>query len=141
MDHYHQDYSLWLQSQVKLLRTGRFHELDVEHLIEEMVDMGASSRRALASHLIILLAHLLKWQFQPEHRCSSWSGSIVEQRVQIEDLLDASPSLGSLIPELMAHTYPKALKIASKETGIPYSGFPSASPYTLDQILDEDYFP
>lgn len=94
------DYQAWIQSQINVLRERRFADLDIEHLIEEMEEMGVSDRRALTSHLIVLLAHLLKWQFQPEQRSSSWRGYIVEQRVQIEALTESAPSLANMIPEL-----------------------------------------
>jgi len=138
---YHHDYQLWLSNQITLLQQGAFSDLDVKHLIEEMEDMGISNRRALSSHLIILIAHLLKWQFQPEHRSSSWRGSIVEQRVQLEDVLEAAPSLKNLIPEVMHHIYPKALKIAVTETGMKQDKFPNEMPYTVEQLLNENYWP
>jgi hypothetical protein len=65
----------------------------------------------------------------------------VEQRVQLENLLETSPSLKNLIPETVDHIYPKALKIAVKETGIKHDKFPNNSPYTIEQILDDDYWP
>lgn len=136
-----EDYQAWIQSQINVLRAKRFDELDVEHLIEEMEEMGGSDRRALTSHLIVLLAHLLKWRFQPEHRRSSWRGSIVEQRVQIEALTESAPSLARMVPELAVHAYPKALKIATKETGIGLDRLPSIPPFSVEQLLDEDYFP
>jgi hypothetical protein len=141
MNVYRQDYQRWLDGQIALLRAGRLDELDVEHLIEEMEEMGIGNRRALSSHLIILIAHLLKWQFQPEHRCSSWRGSIIEQRVQIEDLLETAPSLKRTIPELVGRVYPKALKIAIQETGIAASRFPRESPFGPEQLLDGEYYP
>lgn len=141
MSDYHGDYQQWLAEQVSLLRAGRYAELDVAHLLEELEDMGASNRRALSSHLIILLAHLLKWQYQPVHRCSSWRGSIVEQRVQIEDLLELAPSLTSTISELSERAYPKALKIATRETGLERGMFPTSLPYSAQQLLDDDFWP
>jgi len=141
MSLYHQDYQQWLDHQIHLIRSGRVQELDVDHLIEEMEEMGVGNRRALASHLIILLAHLLKWRFQPEHRSSGWRGTIIEQRVQIEDLLETSPSLRRLIPEALERAYPKALRIAAKETGIAQDRFTETPPFSIEQILNEDYYP
>ena len=103
MSLYHEDYQQWLDKQIDLIKAGRVHDIDTVHLIEEMEEMGISNRRALISHLIILLAHLLKWQFQPEHRSSGWRGSIIEQRIQIEDLLETSPNLKRLMPESVDH--------------------------------------
>lgn len=70
----------WLQQQAEFLRQGRFAELDVEHLSEELESMGASDKRELASRLTVLLTHLLKWQCQAERRGVSWRLTIAEQR-------------------------------------------------------------
>ncbi|MGB5832086.1 MAG: DUF29 domain-containing protein, partial [Thiohalocapsa sp.] len=55
---YETDYAAWARCQRELLRTGRYSELDIEHLLEELSDMGKSERRELESRLLILLAHL-----------------------------------------------------------------------------------
>jgi hypothetical protein len=52
------------------LREGHLHELDIVNLLEEIEDMGRSARKAIKSNLIVLLSHLLKFQFQPEQRSS-----------------------------------------------------------------------
>jgi hypothetical protein len=80
--------------------------------------------------LIILLAYLLKWEYQSPHRSSNWRGSIVEQRVQISRELRLSPSLKPLLPQAMDEAYPDALRIATKETGLAPAVFPPACPYS-----------
>ena len=84
---YAQDFYTWAMRNAELLRQGRLQEIDVEHLAEELESMGRRERHELVSRLKILLGHLLKWQFQPAYRSSSWRGSIVEQRLQVRDLL------------------------------------------------------
>jgi hypothetical protein len=49
--------------------------------------MGKRDRRELESHLRILLAFLLKWQYQPTYRSGSWRASIIEQRLQMAQQL------------------------------------------------------
>lgn len=138
---YETDYDAWFQSNLKLLRQARFSELDLRHLIEELEDMSKKSRRELANSMVILLAHLLKWQYQPTNISSSWRGSILEQRLQIRRELKFSPSLKPYLPEAIEDAYPDALKLASKETGIKLDIFPQPCNYPLEDILDEDYFP
>jgi hypothetical protein len=138
---YQTDYDAWLRSNLELLRQHRFEELDVEHLIEEMEDMGRKERGELASRLAILIAHLLKWEFQPTHRSSSWRGSIIEQRLRIVRRLDLSPSLRGYLPEAIQAAYADALEVATEETGLPVSGFPSLCPYNPDQLLDKGFWP
>jgi hypothetical protein len=138
---YESDYQVWLDANIDLLRQSRFQELDVEHLIEEMADMGKKDRAELANRLVVLIAHLLKWQYQPAHRSSGWRGSIVEQRVQIQRNLRQSPSLKNYLNQAIEDAYPDALEIATQETGLSVSTFPVSSSYRPEQLLDKEFWP
>jgi hypothetical protein len=138
---YDKDYQHWLDRHIDLLKQGRLAELDIEHLIEELQSMGSRDRREMVSHLIILIAHLLKWEYQPDYRGRSWRSSISEQRVQLEEQLEESPSLKPQAPDLLIKAYPKAVKMAAKETGLAVSTFPVECPYPLDALLDSDFYP
>ena len=65
---YNDDVLLWSREQAELLRSGQFSKLDIEHLADEIEDVGKSEKRELASRMAVLLAHLLKWQHQPSRR-------------------------------------------------------------------------
>ncbi|WP_353932481.1 DUF29 domain-containing protein [Okeanomitos corallinicola TIOX110] len=136
---YEQDFYLWTQAIVEQLKENRFNEIDIPNLIEEIESMGRSEKRELKSRLIVLLMHLLKWQYQPEKRSESWRSTITEQRICIEALLEDSPSLQPLLTEVFADCYEKARLKASDETGIKLNFFPKESPFTLDETLN-DYF-
>jgi hypothetical protein len=69
---YEQDFDHWAKNQAELPRQGKAHRLDIEHLIEELEDMGKSSLRELESRCIILIAHLLKWQYQLDTLAEQW---------------------------------------------------------------------
>ncbi|KOR28941.1 hypothetical protein TI04_09840 [Achromatium sp. WMS2] len=138
---YHQDFYAWINSQINLLRQGRVQELDQELLIEELEDMSRRQRRELISRLVILIAHLLKWQYQSQKRSSSWESSIIEQRFQIKDNLDFSPSLKPFLQEAIDEAYPGAVHIASKETKLNKNVFPKQCAYSEQELLDEDYWP
>jgi hypothetical protein len=146
---YERDFDAWIQQHIALLKQGKVNEIDVEHLIEELEDMGRSNKRELSSHFKILIAHLLKWQFQlrqlSNYRESwqggSWQTTIVEQRSQIADILEENPSLKRQIPESITKAYPKAVGIAVDETNLPKSTFPDSCPYTIDQLLDRKFYP
>ncbi len=140
-DIYETDYAAWIEGQVALLRQGKFHDLDTAHLVEELEAMGRRERNELVSRLIILIAHLLKWRYQPEHRTSSWRGSIVEQRVQLLREFRLSPSLKPFFAEAVQLAYPDALRIATKETGLQAVVFPAECPFHEPELLDEDYWP
>lgn len=55
---YDQDVIAWANEQARLLRAGQFDRLDIEHLAEEIEDVGKSEQRELASRMAVLLAHL-----------------------------------------------------------------------------------
>ncbi len=138
---YESDYDAWFQANLNLLRNSQFTELDLEHFIEELEDMSKKSRRELANRMVILLAHLLKWQYQPTNISSSWRGSILEQRLQIKRELRFSPSLKPYLPDAVLNAYPDAIELASKETGLDKNVFPKTCTYSIEQILAEDFFP
>ena len=132
---YEQDFYMWIETTAQQLREGKFDEVDLTNLIEEIESMGRSEKRELKSRLIVLLMHLLKWQYQPEKRSESWRSTISEQRICIEGLLEDSPSLKPLISEVFDDCYQKARLKASDETGIKLNFFPKESPFTLEETL------
>ncbi|MTJ47918.1 DUF29 domain-containing protein [Dolichospermum sp. UHCC 0259] len=136
---YDQDFYLWIETISKQLKAGKFAEIDLANLIEEIESMGKSEKRELKSRLIVLLMHLLKWQYQPEKRSESWRSTITEQRICIELLLEDSPSLQPLLIEIFADCHEKARLKASEETGIKLNFFPKESPFTLAETL-KNYF-
>jgi len=138
---YEKDYHLWAETNAKLLREGKFAELDLSKLAEEVEDMAGSQRRQLSSRLDSLLLHLLKWEFQPSFRSGSWSATIDVQREAIARLLRKNPSLKPIVDGEVADSYPIALLGASGETGVPKKLFPKTCPYTKEQILDKRFFP
>ncbi len=136
---YKQDFSLWLQSQISLLKEAKFNELDSEHLIDELESMGKRDKRELVSRFIILIAHLLTWQYQTHKQSNSWRSSIIEQRKKIEYLLKNEPSLKSYINEAINSAYIDAVDLAAEETELPLSVFPSICPYNEQQLLGKFY--
>ena len=146
---YHRDYRAWAKRQMDALSAGRFADLDIRHLLDELRDMGRSERNELENRLVVLLAHLLKWQFQygqladrwKEFKGDSWRSTIVEQRDRIARRLDKSPGLKPELSGLIEEAYSDAARLAAKETAICIDCFPSVCPYTQEQILDENYFP
>lgn len=138
---YETDIHAWSQRQVELLRAEEFAEVDWLHVIEEIESLGTSQRSELRNRLIILLMHLLKWQYQPELQSRSWAATITVQRDDLEILLKDNPSLRSRLPEFIEEAYPRAIKRAVSETGLRKSTFPAECPYTPAEILDEEFWP
>jgi len=138
---YETDFYAWLIHNADLLRQGKLAEIDLLNVAEELESMGRSQQNELISRLGVLLAHLLKWQYQANLSSRSWNSTIVEQRLRVTRLLKTSPSLKHRLAERIAEAYTEAVKIAGAETNLPKQTFPETCPYSFEQILDEDFYP
>ena len=140
-DLYQQDFHALTQHQARLLKEGKLADADLTHLIEELESMGASERRQLQNRMKVLLAHLLKWEYQPEYRSRSWRATIKEQRLSLLDLLEENPSLRGLLDEKLQKAYALAVLLAVKETNLDESTFPPQCPYPAGRLLELDDLP
>ncbi|MDH3472568.1 MAG: DUF29 domain-containing protein [Rhodospirillales bacterium] len=140
-DQYEIDYARWIFDQIERLRRGATQELDLAHIAEELEDLGKSERRALASHLKVLMEHLLKWQLQPLTRSSGWRGSIENARTEIHELLTESPSLRAHLRNSVSREYGRSRLAAARESDLPFEVFPEECPYTLEQLIDPEFLP
>jgi hypothetical protein len=146
---YERDFDSWIQQHIALLKQGRVTEIDVEHLIEELEDMGKNHRRELVNYLMSLIARLLEWQYkqlQDEWNTfivGNWKGRIMEQRFQIEALFEQNPCLKTELSESVIKAYPDAVNIAIAGTGRGLSKptLPEKCPYTIEQLLDKNFYP
>jgi hypothetical protein len=144
------DFYAWLLEQAKAIRDRRLDGLDWENIAEELEGMAASQKRAVISHLRVMLTHLLKWAYQTKERelhLSSWRVSIVNSRLEIEDSLEESPSLGTERNMLafMQKAYHRARDLAAAEMGITDREmnrmFPAECPWTFEQFMAEGFLP
>lgn len=139
---YEQDFCLWLQTTAKLLRRRQLEGLDFDNLIEEIESMGRREKREIKSRLIILIEHLLKlkyWQAEKKHNARGWRNTIIEQRRQIELSLEDSPSLKKVLEESFLTCYQKSCQDTLKKYKLSLEIFPSEPPFTLQEILSDDY--
>ena len=141
MELYDTDFSEWTRHTAELLRSGRVSEADLEHIAEEIEDMGKRERRTLHNRFVRLIEHLLKWHYQPERRGSSWTRTIVVQRIGIQRLLDANPSFMPTLPDVVAAAYADAARVVSAVAKRPRTDFPDSCPFTIGQLLNEAYLP
>lgn len=140
---YEKDVIAWAKEQARLLRSGQFAQLDVEHIADEIEDVGKSEQRELANRMAVLLAHLLKWQFQSDRRSRSWSETIRVQRAAIERRLKRTPSLKDSLrdPEWWADAWADAILQAANEPGLDVTTFPDACCWSADDILSSEWLP
>ena len=138
---YEEDFYGWITASIGLLKQKRFGEMDIDHLIEELEDMGNNKKHALGSRLAQLIFHLLKWQYQPDFRGRSWDASIQEQRKRIKKLLLENPSLKSELDTFLVEAYEDSILLIKKETPIDLKLLPQECPYTLEQMMNDAFYP
>ncbi len=140
---YDADYYKWANEQAAALRARHYELLDFENLAEEVEGLARRDRRELRNRLIRVLAHLLKCEFQAARRSRSWEATLVVQRTAIEEILEDSPSLRREAPQLIERAYASAQRIAAKEMRLDQwsERFPPTCPWSVEQILDADFYP
>lgn len=138
---YNQDIIEWSREQAALLRSGQFSKLDIEHLAEEIEDVGKSEQRELENRMAVLLAHLMKWKYQPDRRSSSWERTIREQRKGITHRLAKTPSLKADLrdSEWWEGVWSDAVITAMKETDVDC--FPEACPWKPEDVNNSEFWP
>src|SRR5690349_8667510 len=131
-----QDFAAWCEQTAEALERREFDEVDWRGVVEEIRDLGRNDHRELKNRMRVLLAHLLKWQYQPgQNRSGSWAATIREQRSSIEDLLEQSPSLKAALGRTVQQSWVNSVGLAMDETGLPKSTFPAACPYQIDSEI------
>ncbi|MCG1041399.1 DUF29 domain-containing protein [Mycetohabitans sp. B8] len=140
---YEQDVVAWASEQAALLRAGRLCAIDVKHIAEEIEDVGKSEQRELASRMSVLLAHLLKWRFQPSRRSKSWQFTISTQRKEVAYVLNEAPSLRGKFNDAawLDLVWSKARSMASNETGLDLDVFPEVLPWSIENVLSQAFLP
>jgi len=138
---YDNDVVAWANEQARLLRAGCFDALDIEHIADEIEDVGKSEQRELANRMVVLLAHLLKWQLQPTRRGASWEITVRNQRKAITLHLKQISSLEAKLSdaEWWEVVWGDAISQAARDTGI--GDFPEACPWTFDRIMNPEFWP
>lgn len=136
---YETDFFAWIQHQQLALTNRDVKSLDWENLAEEIDAMGIREKNELKNRLVVLLAHLLKWQYQSTKCSISWFTTIANQRDDLRDLLAEKPSLQQYIPDILPKAYRNARREASAETGLGLATFLETCPYSIEEILNPEF--
>jgi len=131
---YEQDETAWLEAMSALILSGRCNELDFPNLAEYLVEMAKRDRREVFSRLVVLLAHLLKWDHQPDQQPGSWRGTILEQQRELRQLLESGTLLNHAVA-VFADAYSEARKQAAAETDLARIAFPEEAEWDLEDAL------
>ena len=145
---YDQDLYAWTQEQAALLQAGCFDRLDIPHLMEELQLMGGSERGELANRLIVLLTHLLKLHVAAQHLPMDlqragvgWHRTCRTQRLHLAKVLRRNPSLHRIMPDELPDAYEIARVEAAGALAIDEAAVPASCPWTVEQVLDADFWP
>lgn len=140
---YQTDIVAWANEQAALIRMGKIDQMDLEHIAEEIEDVGKSEQRELENRMALLLAHLIKWRYQPERRGVSWLKTIKIQRKSILVRLKKTPSLTVSLnnAEWLESAWDDSLVIAAKESGIGIDVFPEVIPWEVNDVLTDGWLP
>jgi hypothetical protein len=138
---YERDFAAWADDQARILRDHKSGQLDWENLAEEIGALSGREKAEIRSRLIVLLVHLLKWEFQPDKRGHSWQSTIGAQRIHVEGVLEYSPSLKRFPATVFQDCYARARKEAARQTRLPLKTFPADARYSIKQILDHEFMP
>jgi hypothetical protein len=144
---YEEDFVRWTEQQSRALReaagVGTNLPLDWENLAEEIESLGRSQRHELRSRIAVIVEHLLKLEHSPAvDPRRGWIDTIGRERLNVEDLLQDSPSLRSQLGPIIEQLNPRVARLATtslfgygetvREVPIP--------DYTEEQVLG-DWFP
>jgi hypothetical protein len=144
---YEDDFYAWTQHQAQVLRTlkTRDNRFDRENVAEEIETVGRNERDAVRSQARRVLEHFLKLAYSPaDYPRFGWRGSVIEARAELGDKL--SPTLRTDLAAVLDKLYATARKRVwedLREHGEQDAAarLPSQCPYTVDQILTEDWYP
>jgi len=136
---YEDDLYTWVGEQVALLQAGRVTELDLGNIAEELGDVGRAQYDTLESAVEVLLAHILKWEHQPERRSLSWTTTIKEQRARIAIVLRKNPGLKSRLGEAIEDGFRLGRLRDAREMKRSPDTLPSRCPMSWDDILGRPF--
>ena len=135
---YEQDETAWLERMADLAGERQFDIMDFNNLAEYLGDMARRDRREVQSRLTTLLAHILKWLYQPDRRTGGWHATVLHQQSELADMASTGV-LRSHAEDVLANSYANAVKQAAAETGRSHDQFPPQCPYALDSLLTADF--
>jgi hypothetical protein len=138
---YKEDFYVWTQRQAELLRARRFEDLDLEHLIEEVEELGDTKLSAVLHNARVVMEHLLKLQHSPAtDPRNGWRATVLEHRSRLE--VELTPRLAQIMAAELPRMYRLARRSASvsmrdQDEHAAVGALPETCPYTPDEITGD----
>lgn len=136
---YEEDFFAWVNHNINLIKNDKKSKVDFNNLLQELTWMSKKERKALRTRLIILMAHMLKWDFQPNYRCRSWYLTIKEQRLSLKEIIQESPSLHQEISKIIIEEFERVVALAMEETRLRRDSFPHEPIYSEEDVFEKPY--
>jgi hypothetical protein len=137
---YENDENLWLEETIELLKQKQFNQLDLENLIEELINLGKrdlAKAKSLLRQIIIHILLLQYWQVENERNYRHWIGEIKTFRYDLNNYL--TTNLINKLQYDLENIYQNAVDSVKVKTDLTI--FLEKCPYTLVQLLDDNYLP
>ena len=144
---YEDDFYAWTQHQAEVLRSMPVSDnrFDREHIAEEIEDLGKSERDAVRSQIRRIIEHFLKLaHLRAEQPRFDWMETIDDAREMLSDKLmatlrrDAEANLEKLYADGRRRAARGLLRHGEPDAA---AALPAQSPYSLDEICREDWYP
>ena len=135
------DDAQWLEETVSLLKKHQFQQLDLDHLIEELEDLGREKKNTVASLLEKIIRHLLLlqyWTRESEYNTVHCQEEIYTSRTQLGRKM--TTHLRNYLEKELNSIYQDVLGFVEIKTMSAVT-FPAQCPYSLEQLLDRDWLP
>jgi hypothetical protein len=140
-DLYQSDYLAWHERTLQQLKEKNLIDVDVDNLVEVLENLVRDIKRSAESFLKQIITHLLLieyWQSEKiNHR--HWAAEIVNFRDELAT--DMTTNLQKHLAQVKEKIYQKSVRYVTIKTGLNKKIFPSECPYSLEQLLDSDWFP
>ncbi|MEH1803950.1 MAG: DUF29 domain-containing protein [Nostoc sp.] len=134
------DENLWLEQTIELLKQKQFNKLDLENLIQELISLvkrDLAKAKSLLRQIIIHILLLQYWQAEYEINSRHWIGELKTFRYELNNHL--TTNLINKLQDDLENIYQSAVDFVKVKTDLNI--FLEKCPYTLVQLLDENYLP
>jgi hypothetical protein len=139
---YEIDDYLWLEETINLLKTKDLENLDLDNLIEELESLGRNDLNKVRSLLRQIIIHILLieyWEQEYERNYHHWRGEIIAFRDDINNHL--TTTLKNKLSQQLEQIYHVSKKLVIEKTALSPNLLPDDCPYSLEQLLDDNWYP